>query len=145
MMRLLRVGQLKSELGAREAKGRQLHAQAPCAKELLPSRTTALEFPLWLSRLKTWHSVYENAGSTPGLTQWVNDPSWLWLWLRPAGAAPIQPSRGNSMCHRGGHKKEKKKVSLASIWILYIKTNIRLKEKLQEKSKSHLTEYMTAF
>ena len=29
------------------------------------------EFPLWLSRLRTWHSVREDAGSIPVLTQWV--------------------------------------------------------------------------
>ena len=31
------------------------------------------EFPLWLSRLKTQHSLHEDAGLIPGLTQWLND------------------------------------------------------------------------
>ena len=31
-------------------------------------------FPFWLSRLRTKHSVHEDAGLIPGLTCWVKDP-----------------------------------------------------------------------
>ena len=31
------------------------------------------EFPLWLSGLRTQHSVYEDVSSIPGLTQWIKD------------------------------------------------------------------------
>ena len=31
------------------------------------------EFPWWLKVLKTQHSVCEDVGSIPGLTQWVKD------------------------------------------------------------------------
>ena len=30
-------------------------------------------FPLWLSRLRTQHTVHEDAGLIPGLSQWVKD------------------------------------------------------------------------
>lgn len=29
------------------------------------------EFPLWLSRFRTQHSLHEDVGSSLGLTQWV--------------------------------------------------------------------------
>ena len=50
-----------------------------------------LEFPWWLSGLRTQHSICKDVGSVPGLAQWVKDPVLLWLWCRPAAAAPSQP------------------------------------------------------
>ena len=63
-----------------------------------------MEFPLWLSRLRTLHNVREDA--IPGLTQWVKDQHCcklqcrLQMWLgsslavavvKASAAAQIQP------------------------------------------------------
>ena len=42
----------------------------------------------WLTNPTRNHEV---AGSIPALAQWVNEPALLWLWCRPAAAAPIRP------------------------------------------------------
>ena len=40
----------------------------------------------WLTNPTRNHEV---SGLVPGLAQWVKDPVLLWLWCRPAAAAPI--------------------------------------------------------
>ena len=42
----------------------------------------------WVTNLT---SIQEDVGLISGLAQWIKDPSILWLWCRPAAAAPIQP------------------------------------------------------
>ena len=36
-----------------------------------------LELLLWLSRLRIQHSIYDDTGLSPGLTQWVKDLALL--------------------------------------------------------------------
>ena len=59
---------------------------------------------MWLSVLRTRHSVHDVVGLVPGLLSGLRiwrchklwhrrcslDPELLWLWCRPAAAAPIQ-------------------------------------------------------
>ena len=49
----------------------------------------------WLTDPTRNHEV---VGSTPGLTQWVEDLVLLWLWHGPAAAAPVTPLAWKSPC-----------------------------------------------
>ena len=80
-------------------------------------------FLLWLSWLRTWHSLHEDMGLIPGLSQWVNDPTLPQAAVQVTDVAQIQyccdcgvslscssdsaPSLGTSICHMCECKKKK--------------------------------------
>ena len=73
----------------------------------------------WLSGNRTY--IHEDVGLIPGPPQWVKDLMYLWLWCRPAAAAPIQPpSLGTSICHKRGPKKKKKIIQCCFVCVLLI-------------------------
>ena len=78
---------------------------------------------MWLSRLRTRHSVHEDVGSIPEASgiaasfgvghRYGLNPVLLWLWRRPAAAAPIRPLAWEFLYATDvalKRKKEKRKV-----------------------------------
>ena len=79
---------------------------------------------MWLSRLRIQHSISEDAGLTPSLTQWVKDPVLPQAAMQVTDAAQIlgccgydvgpnysfhsAPGLGTSICYGCSHKKKKK-------------------------------------
>ena len=100
-------------------------------------------FPLWLSRLRTQHSILKDAGSIPGLAQWAKVPAccklhcrWqtqlrsmlLWLWLQLPVEAPVQVLVWELPCAAGVVLKKKKKMQeyTHAYFLLYFYSFIRL-------------------
>ena len=60
----------------------------------------------WLMNPTRNHEV---EGSIPGLVQWVKDPTLLWLWCRPAAAAPSWPLAWEPLPWKRQKDKKRKK------------------------------------
>ena len=59
-------------------------------------------------------SIPVDANLTPGLAQWVQDPALLWLWYKPAAAAPVQPPAWELLYATGAALKRKKNSLICS-------------------------------
>ena len=89
-------------------------------------------------QVKNLMSIHKDTGLVPGLTQWAKDLAllqavvhvkncglsvFLWLWHRPAAAAPIQPLvwelpyAADASLERQGKKKKKGKKKLQETYI----------------------------
>ena len=53
------------------------------------SKVTSLEFPSWLSRLRTQHGVREDVDLIPSLSEWVKEPMLLWAVVQVTDGAWI--------------------------------------------------------
>ena len=75
----------------------------------MPSEFHTCRVPIVSQQITNPTSSHEDVGLTPGLAQWIGDLVLLWLWHRPAAAAPIPPVTWELLYAIGAALKIKKK------------------------------------
>jgi len=71
--------------------------------------------PILAQQVTNTTSIHEVSSSIPGLSQWVKDPAFLWLWCRLAATALIRPLAWELPYAVGRALKRKKKIILCLI------------------------------
>ena len=69
-------------------------------------------------------SIHEDAGSIPGLNQWISNLVLLWLWCRPVAAAPVWPLVSEIPYATGVAVKKKKRSYKGILYNMRNRANI---------------------
>ena len=63
----------------------------PCLKSSSAGVPAGTGVPVVTQQVKNLTSIHDDEASIPGVTQWVEDPAWLWLWHGPQMQVRFDP------------------------------------------------------